>query len=93
MGVLFYELIVGEPPYYDHNRDKLLKNIVSGPLKIPQTMGSDARDLILALLNRNPKKRLGAGPNDADELKNHKFFASVDWSKVGAQSIPMPKPR
>ena len=56
-------------------------------------MGADARDLILALLNRNPKKRLGAGPNDADELKQHKFFTNVDWSKVASQSIPMPKPR
>ena len=69
MGVLLYELIVGEPPYYNHNREILFTNILSGPLKIPQTMSTDARDLILALLNRNPKKRLGAGPNDADELK------------------------
>ena len=69
IGVLLYELIVGEPPYYNHNREILFTNILSGPLKIPQAMSTDARDLILALLHRNPKRRLGAGPNDADELK------------------------
>lgn len=42
-------------------------------------MSLEARDLIFKLLNRNPKKRLGAGERDADELKEHQFFKDVDW--------------
>ena len=42
-----------------------MDNILTGPLRIPQTMSEEARDLILNLLNRNPKKRLGSGPDDA----------------------------
>jgi len=30
-----------------------------------------ARSFILALLDRNPRKRLGAGTTDAAELKSH----------------------
>jgi serine/threonine protein kinase len=45
-------------------------------------MSLEARDLILNLLNRNPKKRLGAGPDDANELKRHAFFKTIDWSAV-----------
>lgn len=32
-------------------------------------MSEAARELIVALLNRNPNKRLGAGPRDAEEIK------------------------
>ena len=45
-------------------------------------MSLEARDLILNLLNRNPKKRLGAGDEDAKEIQAHKFFADVDWDAV-----------
>jgi classical protein kinase C alpha type len=31
------------------------------------------------LLNRNPYKRLGAGKRDADEIKEHPFFATIVW--------------
>jgi len=53
-------------------------------------MSLEARDLILNLLNRNPKKRLGAGPEDADELKKHKFFEGVNWQEVQQQRQQMP---
>lgn len=39
-------------------------------------LSSEARDLILRLCT-NPERRLGA--NGIEELKNHPFFASVDW--------------
>ena len=55
-----------------------------GPLKIPANMGSEAKNFILALLNRNPNKRLGSGDGDAEEVKQHKFLADVDWNKVAS---------
>jgi len=30
-------------------------------------------------LNRNPSKRLGAGPDGAEEIKKHPFFRDIDW--------------
>jgi len=73
-GVLLYEMIVGIPPYYNQNRRELFKNILYGKLKIPKEVSEPAKKLISALMERNPKKRLGAGPTDAEELKKHKFF-------------------
>ena len=29
------------------------------------------------MLNRNPKNRIGV--NNKDEIKNHEFFADIDW--------------
>lgn len=60
LGVLIYEMLVGVPPYFNPDKGQLFKNIESGPLKIPHTMPQQARALILALLNRNSNKRLGA---------------------------------
>ena len=54
-------------------------------------MSLEARDLILNLLNRNPKKRLGAGPGDSEELKQHKFFKGIDWNMVACKSLKMPE--
>ena len=81
LGVLIYEMLVGVPPYFNTSKSKLFENIQSGPLKIPHTMPQDARQIILLLLNRNPQKRLGA-THDAEEVKEHEFFASVDWAAI-----------
>eukprot|EP00347_Sterkiella_histriomuscorum_P000026 403377465 len=93
LGVLLYEMLVGVPPYFSTDRQKLFENIQGGPLKIPHTMSENARGLILQLLNRNPLKRLGAGPKDSDEIKTHIFFKDVDWKQVIDRQLPVPKPR
>lgn len=47
LGVIIYEMIVGVPPYFHTEKEKLFENIQSGPLKIPHTMSPEARSLIL----------------------------------------------
>ena len=93
LGVLLYEMIVGVPPYFSTDRQKLFENIQSGPLKIPHTMSENARNLILQLLNRNPQKRLGAGPRDSEEVKEHPFFQGVNWDDVIERKLPVPQPK
>jgi len=39
------------------------------------------------LLERDPKKRLGSGPDDADEIVSHPWFEGFDW--VALQSKKM----
>lgn len=62
-------------------------------MKIPHTMSENARGLILQLLNRNPLKRLGAGPKDSEEIKSHIFFKEVDWTQVIERKLPIPPAR
>ena len=38
--------------------------------------------MIKRLLERNPLSRLGAGQDDAKEIKKHPFFKNVDWDAV-----------
>lgn len=37
-------------------------------------------------------KRLGAGPRDAEEIKEHEFFSQIDWTKVYHRELSPPKP-
>ena len=68
LGVLLYEMLVGSPAYFSSNKDELFNNIMNGPLKLPRSISTDAKNLMVSLLNRNPTKRLGAGPEGALEI-------------------------
>jgi len=73
-------MLVGIPPYYSSNKEQLYENIRAGPLKLPSFLSENARDIIIALMNRNPNRRLGFGPNGANNIKKHIFFAGLDWN-------------
>ncbi len=61
-------------------------------LKIPASLSEDCKNLIVSLLNRNPSRRLGAGPDGAEDIKKHQFFASIDWNAVKEKKMQPPKP-
>ena len=41
-----------------------------------------SKSLLSGLLVKNPEKRLGGGREDAEEVKRHPFYASVNWQDV-----------
>lgn len=91
-GATLYELVVGTPPYFSENKDQLFKNIKSAPLKIPKGISLDLKNLLVHLLTRNPQKRLGAGPLDAEEVKSHPWFNDINWDDVINKKLKPPKP-
>jgi serine/threonine protein kinase len=93
LGVLLYEMLVGSPPYFSGNKEELFHNIINGPLKLPRSISAEAKNLMVSLLNRNPTKRLGAGPEGAHEIMRHPFFNSINWDDVAAKNTNPPKPR
>ena len=44
----------------------------------------------LQLLNRDPNKRLGSGPDDAAEIKAHPYFRDVNWEDMYHKRVPPP---
>ena len=82
LGVMVYEMLVGLPPFYDSNRQKMLEKIVSARLYFPAFIPMVAQDFIGKLLMKQETQRLGYGPSDADAIRRHPFFEGIDWEVV-----------
>lgn len=91
LGVVFYEMLVGVPPYYASTKEQLFKNIEKAPLKVPTGLSLEAKSLIKGLLQRDPTRRLGSEKGHAEEIKSHPFFTGVDWTSVYQRKIKMPE--
>lgn len=48
-----YEMLVGIPPYYNDNIQKLYENIQKGKLKIPKYLSKNAKNILLVSWNIN----------------------------------------
>ncbi|KAI5964838.1 YPK2 [Candida pseudojiufengensis] len=90
LGTLLYEMLTGLPPFYDSDSSTMYKKILQNPLRFPPFLeGTDAQDLLIKLLQKDPSQRL----DDAQEIKNHSFFKDIDWNKLLNKSyLPPFKP-
>jgi serine/threonine protein kinase len=79
LGVLLYEMVVGQIPFYSTNKQQLLENIENAELYFPRNLSNPLKSLILQLMDRDPCSRLGSGPSDAEDIKRHMFFRNIDW--------------
>ncbi|EFO27922.1 AGC/RSK/P70 protein kinase [Loa loa] len=90
LGALTYDMLTGGPPFTADNRKKTIDKILKGRLTLPSFLSMEARDLIKRLLKRHVETRLGAGPEDACEIKQHSFFRSFNWDLVYARKLEPP---
>ena len=90
-GILLFEMLCGLPPFYVENLDKMYDLIKNSSVKFPKriNLSEDAKDVIRKLLEKNPKKRLGS-QNGIEEIKNHPFFASIDFDAIVEKKIKAP---
>ncbi|XP_049283195.1 RAC serine/threonine-protein kinase [Anopheles funestus] len=89
-GVVMYEMICGRLPFYNRDHDILFTLILMEEVKFPRNISPNARSLLSGLLVKNPKQRLGGGPDDAKEIMAHPFFVSINWSDLVAKRITPP---
>lgn len=85
LGALMYEMLTGLPPFYTRDREKLFERIRRGELTYPNYISSPAKSVLQALLIGDPNRRLGGGPQDGEEVKEHPFFSGYH---TGASSVP-----
>ena len=148
-GILLYEFLIGQPPFWDPNPMKIYSKIVAGhipfptvpidfakqqqrdrtpsantgPERVPKQADSSlksshlapdhsprrseksrnsqsqemslfpspaARSLILAVCTSNPSQRLGNLAGGVQQVKDHEFFKSVDWSTLYKKTMKGP---
>jgi len=90
VGVVMYEMMVGRLPFYNRDHDKLFELILMDEVRFPKSISQEAKDLLGGLLIKDPFTRLGGGPEDAEAVKNHTFFASINWSDLEKRRITPP---
>ena len=92
LGVLAFELLNGDPPFYSDDQEELFRNIESMPLEFKTPLSPHTEDFIAKLLDRDPLVRLG-GRLGAKEVKDHPFFAGLCWETALARGLLTPTPR
>lgn len=90
-GAMIYEMLCGLPPFYSKEREKLYRNIKYGEPRLDMPFLSEAaKDLCRKLLEKDPAKRLGSGPRDALDIKEHPWFDCINWDAINEKKVPPP---
>ncbi|XP_057788862.1 serine/threonine-protein kinase TIO isoform X1 [Salvia miltiorrhiza] len=58
LGVILYELFVGQPPFYTNSVYALIRHIIKDPVKYPDNMSINFKSFLQGLLNKVPQQRL-----------------------------------
>uniref|UniRef100_A0AAZ3QT30 protein kinase C n=1 Tax=Oncorhynchus tshawytscha TaxID=74940 RepID=A0AAZ3QT30_ONCTS len=90
LGVLVYEMLVGESPFPGDDEEEVFDSIVNDEVRYPRFLSTEAIGIMRRLLRRNPERRLGSGEKDADDVKKQPFFRSVDWEALLERRLPPP---
>uniref|UniRef100_A0A669Q5E3 protein kinase C n=1 Tax=Phasianus colchicus TaxID=9054 RepID=A0A669Q5E3_PHACC len=90
LGVLIYEMLVGESPFPGDDEEEVFDSIVNDEVQYPRFLSSEALSIIRKLLRKCPERRLGAGEKDAEEIKIQPFFKEMDWDALYARTLKPP---
>lgn len=88
LGMIVYEMMTGLPPWYTTDRAQLFRRLKSAPLDVPTYFSPSAASCVSALLQRNPRQRLGVtGIRTAME---HEFFRNISWRALYSRRVEAP---
>ena len=89
IGVMFFEMVVGFPPFFSENPSDTCKKIVKWKehFSIPSdaNLSPEAENFILRMVSPC-ETRLGI--NGVEEIKKHPFFKGIDWNNIRKMKAP-----
>ncbi|KAE8598927.1 hypothetical protein XENTR_v10016993 [Xenopus tropicalis] len=89
LGSVLYEMLHGLPPFYNRDTATMYENILHKPLTTRPDISLPAISILEELLEKDPKLRLGVN-NDFQDIKNHAFFASINWADLVEKKMTPP---
>ena len=93
LGCVLYEMIAGAAPFRKHLQNVSSKEVERRVLETEEEYSgvftADARLLCKQLLTKDPKARLGYC-RGAEEIKEHPFFAGMNWKRLELGQISPP---
>lgn len=97
LGILVYEMLIGQPPFWDQNPMRIYEQIVAGQIRFPSShtqytsssghrhtlyVPTRAKDFILALCKTDPSQRLGHIAGGTQRVMEHYFFDGINWDDI-----------
>jgi serine/threonine protein kinase len=79
-------MLAGDPPFYSDDLKQLFSNIRNEKLKFPRVIKSNAKSLLTAVLNRDPRAR-----PTIQQIKDHPFFKTINWNTMMAKQYRPPR--
>lgn len=89
LGILIYEMNAGIDPFTDEDPMIIYQNILKGKVRFPKDFDKEVKSIIKHLLVADVSKRLGMLKGAAEDVKQHRWFAKIDWKALLAKKIPM----
>ncbi|KAL9048069.1 MAG: hypothetical protein Q9162_007869 [Coniocarpon cinnabarinum] len=92
LGILIYEFLVGQPPFWDNNPMKLYEKVCAGKISYPTqpSLSSNAKDIINKLCTVNIAQRLGNLAGQSQDVKNHPWFQDINWQSMYKREMKGP---
>uniref|UniRef100_A0A8B9JPT3 protein kinase C n=1 Tax=Astyanax mexicanus TaxID=7994 RepID=A0A8B9JPT3_ASTMX len=88
LGVLIYEMLVGESPFPGDDEEEVFDSIVNDEVRYPRFLSTECIGLIVWI--RNPERRLGSTERDAEDVKKQPFFRNIDWEALLQRKVVPP---
>lgn len=85
-GCILYEMLVGLPPHYDQDVQKMYQTIKLEEVRFPSRVSENAKSLLIGLLKKDVKERL----RDPNEIRAHPFFKDINFDDVLEKKIKPP---
>ncbi|KAK3807158.1 MAG: hypothetical protein JOS17DRAFT_574812 [Linnemannia elongata] len=89
VGVVMYELLVGEPPFFAESAMGIIRLLRDHEKNLSFDKGMEispeCKDLITRLLARKENR---LGKNGVEEIKAHPFFKGIDWDNIRKSTPP-----
>ena len=89
IGVMFFEMVVGYPPFFSENPSDTCKKIIKWKenfsIPVDAELSPEAENLILKLV-APAENRLGM--RGVEEIMSHPFFKGVDWNNIRKTKAP-----
>lgn len=90
LGVLIFEMLVGESPFPGDDEEEVFDSIVNDEVRYPRFLSNDSIALMRRLLRKNPERRLGSSPRDAEDIKKQPFFKEMKWESLLHRKLKAP---
>lgn len=75
-------MLAGYPPFNDESSLGIYQKILIGRFEVPRHIDSKAKDLIKQLVVLDRTKRLGCVKGGGSAVKQHQWFAGIDWADL-----------